>query len=227
LPRLYARISIGGGGRRQPPVTLLTSNADTFSYLANGFFSSRSIDKEKSRMTPNRSFDNLRRYFAGLTEYTFQTQLGFADISLVDYVSDLLTRFVRTDTLYAVRSPVGKRLGTVADMMAEAQARVGEARRQAHRHIGDYTLFWTGVYPEALERLQSPHEKDHLLEFRAQGKRAYFVASTIPAESLAPGPDVLERLSTQFELCAYGLREVRREWERRDDGLIPGVWIND
>ena len=36
---------------------------------------------------------------------------------------------------------------------------------------------------------------------------------------------VLRRLSNEFELCAYGLREVRREWERfrrdADAGGIP------
>jgi hypothetical protein len=34
---------------------------------------------------------------------------------------------------------------------------------------------------------------------------------------------LLERLSHDFELCVYGLGEVRREWERRDpDGERPG-----
>ena len=28
--------------------------------------------------------------------------------------------------------------------------------------------------------------------------------------------DVLRRLSADFEMCAYGLGEVRREWERHD-----------
>ena len=33
----------------------------------------------------------------------------------------------------------------------------------------------------------------------------------------SPEPDTIEQLSRDFEMCAYGLREVRREWERRDD----------
>jgi hypothetical protein len=28
------------------------------------------------------------------------------------------------------------------------------------------------------------------------------------------------RLSEQFELCAYGLREVRREWEENEGGEV-------
>src|SRR5215203_440131 len=103
-------------------------------------------------MTPRAS---LRDFFAGLAEYTFESRLGVADPPLVDYLAELLARFVRSDQVYSVRSPVGSRLNRVTDMLAEAESRTGEARRQVHRHIGDFTLFWTGVYPEALPRLKA------------------------------------------------------------------------
>jgi hypothetical protein len=32
---------------------------------------------------------------------------------------------------------------------------------------------------------------------------------------VAPAPDVLKRLSEQFDLCVYGLGEVRRQWEQQ------------
>jgi hypothetical protein len=172
-------------------------------------------------MTSDR-WDVLWRYFAGLTEQTFEGELGIADPPLVDYVSGLLTRFIRTESVYRLRSPSGGKINGVADMLSEANARVGEARREAHRFIGDFTLFWTGVYPEALSALQSETRKDHLLDYRAEGKRAYHVASQIPGNEETIAGDVLERLSTQYELCVYGLGEVRREWERggENGGLI-------
>ena len=56
----------------------------------------------------------------------------------------------------------------------------------------------------------------------AQGKRAYLIASSIETDDKKDAPaDILERLSHQFQMCAYGLREVRREWERRDDEDLP------
>ena len=59
----------------------------------------------------------------------------------------------------------------------------------------------------------------------AQGKRAYYIASTIPvAKEVAPS-DVLERLSEQFELCAYGLAEVRRQWEDRTSDSGPTLLL--
>jgi hypothetical protein len=154
----------------------------------------------------------LRRLFAGFTEQTFQGQFGVADPSLINYLSDLLSRFIHADALYRLRDGRGRRLGQVVDMVLEAVALPPEGRtvREVHRHIGDFALFWTGVYPEALERLRSPACKDYFVDYCAQGKRSYFIASTYEDEAAA----VLRRLSADFELCAYGLREVRREWER-------------
>jgi hypothetical protein len=56
------------------------------------------------------------------------------------------------------------------------------------------------------------------VDYFTEGKRSYWIASTIETEQPdKPSAEVLERLSRQFELCAYGLREVRRSWEQRDD----------
>lgn len=159
----------------------------------------------------------LRRFFAGLAEYVFQAELGVADSPLVDYVSDLLIRFIRIDTMHRVRTLNGRPVHEVAEMLIEANFRVGDARREVHRHIGDFTLFWTGVYPEALREMRGPDTKDQFVDYCQQGKRAYHIAATIATDLDADAPaDVLERLSHNFEMCAYGLREIRREWERRD-----------
>jgi hypothetical protein len=164
------------------------------------------------------STPTLHRYFTGMAEFVFQGQLGVADPPLVDYVSSLLLRFVRFDALHKVRNLSGRQMTEVAEMMVEANERVGTARREVHRHIGDFTLFWAGVYPEALRELRSAQRKDHFIDYCAQGKRAYLIASTIETDDNKDAPaEILERLSYQFEMCAYGLREVRREWERRDD----------
>jgi hypothetical protein len=157
----------------------------------------------------------LRRYFAGLTEQTFIDSLGVADPQLVDYLSLLLARFVHIDALHRLNSISGKRLEEVADMLMEAEALPqGRTSREVHRHIGDYTLFWTGVYPEALRRIRSALRKDHFIDYCNQGKRSYFIASTFEDDPYREEAPVLRRLSEQFELCAYGLNQVRKEWEQ-------------
>ncbi len=156
----------------------------------------------------------LERYFSGLSEYTFFTQLGVADTRMVHYISQLLVRFTKTDAMLRIRQLNGRPATEVVTMMTEAQQRIGLARRDVHRHIGDFTLFWTGLYPESLRSLQGPSRSDQFVSYCHQGKLAYEIASEIEDEENHEAPsDLLHRLSEQFDLCAYGLREVRRLWE--------------
>jgi hypothetical protein len=161
----------------------------------------------------------LHRLFRGLTESTFMSELGIGDPGLVSYVANLLARFVPSQTIWRMHDAEGRRLTEVTAMIAEAESASDEERRCAcYRHVGDYTLFWTGVYPEALAKLQEAQSRDHLIDYQAQGKRSYYLASRLEREQ-AP---VLRRLSDEFELCAFGLSRVRREWERHDPEAPPG-----
>jgi hypothetical protein len=157
----------------------------------------------------------LHRLFRGLTESTFLDELGIGDPKLVGYVADLLARFVPSSEIWKVRDATGARINRVAAMVAEAESSADdERRRECHRHVGDFTLFWTGVYPEALDKLRAIDSPDHLISFQEQGKRSYYLASTLTSEQ----SDVLLRLSVEFEACAFGLSRVRREWERFEPG---------
>jgi hypothetical protein len=158
----------------------------------------------------------LRRLFAGLAEHTFLQRLGIGDPQLIEYLSLLLSRFIHMDAIYRLANSRGRRLEEVADMLLEAESLppAGRTRREVYRHIGDFTLFWTGVYPEALKRLRSALVKDHFIDYCEQGKRSYYIASTFADEPYREEAAVLRRLSDEFELCAYGLNQVRREWER-------------
>jgi hypothetical protein len=158
--------------------------------------------------------------FAGVTEHTFVNTLGIGDPPLLDYLAALLSRFIHVDAIYRLRNLRGKRLEEVADMMLEAESLPpkGHTRREIHRHIGDFTLFWTGVYPESLSRLRSVLCKDHFIDYCEQGKRSYYIASTFADDPYRQEAPVLRRLSEEFELFAYGLNQVRHEWERTQPG---------
>jgi hypothetical protein len=158
--------------------------------------------------------DSLRRMFQAYIEQTFQVELGIADPPLTDYLTDMLVRFLHTDLIYRMRNLRGRRMEEVAEMLAEAQERQAKPQRELYRHIGDFTLFWSGLYPEALPRLQSPESADSLLDYRAQGKRSYYLASTFHVDPYREEAPVLRRLSEEFDLCSVGLRQVRKEWEK-------------
>lgn len=157
----------------------------------------------------------LHRLFAGLTEQTFMTDLGVADPPLVDYLSLMLSRFIHADEMYAVRDTAGRPLLELVDMLQEAQKLPPEGRttREVYRHIGDVALFWTGLFPEALGKSKPRFGKDAFIDYCSQGKRCYFLASRFDGEPFQDEAPVLRRLSEQFELCAYGLTQVRKEWD--------------
>src|SRR5262249_3120296 len=127
----------------------------------------------------------LRRLFAGLTEHAFLSTLGVADPPLVDYVSGLLTRFLHSDAVYRLRGGDGRPIHEVADMIREAEALPGEGRtrREYHRHIGDFTLFFTGLYPETVQRARSGWSRDHFISYCTTGKRCYRIASAYEEDS--------------------------------------------
>lgn len=169
----------------------------------------------------------LRRTFAGLAEHAFFSRLGIADPPLTDYVSTLLTRFVHFDDIYRLRGSDGRPLTELVEMVLEAeQLPGGRTRREYYRHIGDFALFWTGVYPEAIDAIRTRHRKDHFIDYTVQGKRGYWITSQMDEEDHRDEAELFRRLSERFELCALGLREVRREWEATA-GSPPGTGLGD
>ncbi len=170
-------------------------------------------------MQPIRESHPLKRFFHGLVENVFAAELGICNPEIVEYLAELLTEFIHVDRLHAVRDAEGRPLSQVADMLALAVAAesadlsAAERRGLVYRHIGDYTLFWSGVYPEALQARAVAHARDRLLNYVRQGKRSYAIASELIHDDSVPAPTLLRQLSDHFESCAHGLELVRREWE--------------
>ena len=166
----------------------------------------------------------LRRLFQRLVWQTFAGPIGLPDAQLMQYVADLLADFVHFDRVYRLRNLKGKRLEEVAEMLMEGSVLLGasafQREREVHKHIGNYTLFWTGVYPEALQFLQAPLRKDHFIDYVEQGKKSYYIASTFQEAVYREEWPVLRRLSEEFEICSFGLQMVRQEWEKLGDPSV-------
>ena len=161
----------------------------------------------------------LRHLFAGMVEHAFCTQVGMCDPGLTDYLADLLVNFTHVDRLKAISNARGKRLEQLAAMLAvsgdDPPASRLERDRAVYRNIGDYTLFWAGVYPEQLKR--SAHAApDVLLSYVTRGKESYAIVSELAGEDDVLPASLFRHLSEDFEFCLYGLGLVRRDWEDTD-----------
>ena len=156
----------------------------------------------------------LDRLFAGSAEHVLLAEMGLADVTLVEYVSDLLGRFLHCDRIFAVRGPRGRRLERIVDMLAAAEDidLPATRRREIHQHVGDFALFFTGLFPETAARRHAA--LGGVAGLTRQGKRAYLLAGEESADR-PPGP-LLRRLSDEFETCQQGLRLIR-------DELTPGM----
>ena len=162
----------------------------------------------------------LHRLFRGLTETTFMSELGIGDPSLVGYMAGLLASFVPSQAIWRIHDKQGRPLFQVTEMVAEAESAQDERRRsECHRHVGDYTLFWTGVYPEALAKLQGSLSADCLISYQQQGKRSYYVASTLSrkrrSRETSCGSSAISSRSARsaFHGCAAsGRRSKPRGW---------------
>lgn len=161
----------------------------------------------------------LRRLFCGLVEQVFMTDLGVCETAVTGYLSDMLIEFLHVDQIHRLHTVDGRTIREVSRMQAEAHlgghADISRRNRFVHKYIGDFTLFWTGIYPEHLMRRR--HGSDLIQEYLLQGKRSYNIASELSREDDKPPADVLRNLGEQFEYCVQGLHLVREAWE----GIAP------
>jgi len=152
---------------------------------------------------------DLRRFFHRALCASF-SDLACRDEPVATYLADLLTRFARTENLFP-RGVVVPRLETVVDMLLEIQGTWEDAALfrperevSVRRHIGDYTLFMTGLFPERVERTASA---DYYI---SEGKRAYRFVSEHARASACPGTPPYRRLAERFESYAQVLDYTRR-----------------
>jgi len=163
----------------------------------------------------------LRTFFTHVTEHTFYEQLGWPNESVIRYVASLLTDFADVDCLYEVSDHRGRRRTLLSEMLLDAEDPTNGIReRDRHRHIGDFTLFMMGLFPEHLSRLNVQRvifSGDALLDYVKVGKRSYRIVAECPWEDSEPGhsPELFRALSEEFELCVAGLGGVRENLSRR------------
>ena len=172
----------------------------------------------------------LRRHFAAIVEQAFCEKVGMCDPSLTTYLVDLLLAFTHIDYLNTMKNIRNRNLDRIASMlvaMSDEKPDSSAERDQAtYRQIGDFTLFWAGVYPEQL-RGYACKPADLLGDYVRQGKRSYSIVSDLASESDAPPSSLFRHLSDDFEFCLYGLGLVRQSWEGRPpmDGASGGDLI--
>lgn len=169
----------------------------------------------------------IRGYFAeSVHDALSDVGLG-GDSPTESYVVELLVEFLHRDRIYAIRDEAGRQVQSVTEMLAEGDMLLNAdsfaREREVHKHIGDFLLFWSGLFPEFLKTMVAPSGKDALLNCVKQGQRSYYVASTFNHQPYDAEAPTLRRLSEQFVAYQHSLSLVRASFEGfRRQGWLDG-----
>ena len=169
-------------------------------------------------MVPESSL--LQQFFNHIVERNYE-EVGIRQPEVHAYVATLLTEFCEVENLYKIRDAEGRPLHDVGEMLLESDPVYGEApsfdrERQVRKHIGDYTLFFTGMFPEAINHLRLRRQRvENFVDFIKAGKESYYIVSKFDVWEYAKAAPLFAKLSDHFEECVYGLNQVKNDLAER------------
>jgi hypothetical protein len=167
----------------------------------------------------------LRQFFQQLVERNY-CEVGVRNSEIHAYVSTLLTEFCDAGNLYKICDEHGQPLHDMGAMMLAADPIYGSAssfdrERQVRKHIGDYSLFFTGMWPESLNRCRVRSARvDGVIDFIRAGKESYFIVSKFEYFEYAKVAPLFRNMSHDFEQLVYGLNQVKNDLEEMQHPIV-------
>ena len=161
----------------------------------------------------------LQQLFTELVARHYAQEIGIRDPQVVGYVAHLLAEFCEAEQLYKIQNASGRPLNDVGEMLLESDPISGPApsfdrERQVRKHIGDYTLFFAGMFPESINHPRLRRQRiENFVEWVKAGKESYYIVSKFEFFEYAKVAPMFAQLSAKFEECVYGLNLVKNELE--------------
>ena len=166
----------------------------------------------------------LRQLFEELIRRHFFGDAQIYDADVTEYVSRVATDLSHVDTLYKIRNARGETVTDVAAMLVESnpllEANSFDRERAVRKHVGDFALFFTGLFPEAVASLPMlrPLSVDKFVDYVNAGKESYAVVAAFNVFEYADEAPLFRRMSDRFEECVFGLNLVKRDIEKLQSG---------
>jgi len=168
----------------------------------------------------------LSELFTELVGRHYAQEIGIRDPQLVAYVAHLLTEFCDAEQLFKIRSVTGKPLSDVGELLMESDPIYGPApsfdrERQVRKHIGDYTLFFAGMFPESINHFRLRKDRvENFVDWVKTGKESYYVVSKFEYFEYAKVAPLFASLSRNFEACVYGLNQVKNDLSEMQHPIV-------
>ncbi len=169
----------------------------------------------------------LRVLFRRLCEKSLLWGVGLREPDIALYLADLLTRFTHVRNLYRIRDAAGRPLDDVGEMLLESDPRVRarsfEREREVRRHIGDFTLFFLGLFPEYVQRHATTRIPDMYVNWAAVGRDSYRIVAAFNVGPYAAEAPLFAKLSENYDYCVVGLNFVKKELVRLADPNVRAL----
>lgn len=168
----------------------------------------------------------LQKLFVDLVGRHYAEEIGIRDPQLISYVAHLLTEFCDAEQLFKVRNAASRPLDDVGEMLLESDPVYGPApsfdrERQVRKHIGDFTLFFAGMFPESVNQYRLRRQRlESLIDWVKAGKESYYIVSKFEHFEYAKVAPLFANLSRNFEECVYGLNRVKNELEEMQHPIV-------
>lgn len=174
----------------------------------------------------------LRLMFQDLVHKHLKVRTGLHDAEIEEYVSGVLTDFSDVNNLHPLWNASGRRLDEVAELLIESNPLLDapsfDREREVRKHVGDLTLFLTGLFPESVAAIpiRHPLSLDTFVDYVAAGKESYGVVAAFNVFEYRDEAPLFRRLSDSFEQCVSGLNLVKQELAHLPRGRFyrPDRW---
>src|SRR5215813_5442803 len=159
----------------------------------------------------------LRQFFTEMVGRHYAEEIGIRDPQLISYVAHLLTEFCDAEQLFKIRNAANRPLSDVGEMLLESDPIYGPApsfdrERQVRKHIGDFTLFFAGMFPESINQYRLRRQRlENFVDFIRAGKESYYIVSQFDLFEYTKVAPLFKKLSNHFEDCVFGLNVVKQE----------------
>jgi hypothetical protein len=168
----------------------------------------------------------LQDLFQNLVGRHYAEEIGIRDPQIVAYVSHLLAEFCEADQLFKIHDSAQRPLSDVGEMLLESDPVYGPApsfdrERQVRKHIGDYALFFAGMFPESVNHFRLRRQRlENFVEWIKAGKESYYIVSKFEHFEYAKVAPLFASLSKNFEGCVYGLNMVKNDLEEMQHPIV-------
>src|SRR4051794_18236130 len=164
----------------------------------------------------------LRTMFRELIQQRLLGTAQLNDVAVATYIAGLLVDLCHVENLYRIRDSKGKQLEDVGEMMIASnpllEGRSFIYEREVRKHIGDYTLFLAGLFPEHVARIRRQKTRlDSFVDYLKAGKESYSVVAAFDQFEFRDEAPLFRRLSEHFEVCVFGLNLLKQDLDRQQN----------